>query len=107
MEKRQKLNHYTSYTPLVNGSALGNCWFADSIVISEGAKDEISKLGNINTKTTVVVDKQYNELISSIKLGLDTSAVKADSVWQTKYSPNVMEYSAITKNQRLVFRIIS
>ena len=91
-----------SYPPLVNGSALGNCWFADSIVISEGAKDEISKLGNINTKTTVVVDKQYNDLISSIKLGLDTSAVKADSVWQTKYSPNVMEYSAITKNQRLV-----
>ena len=54
-----------SYPPLVNSSALGNCWFADSIVISEGAKDEISKLGNINTKTTVVVDKQYNDLISS------------------------------------------
>lgn len=85
--------------PLVNPYANGNAWFVDSVVVAQNANQEMDMLGKINTKKTLVVDKEYASLLPSKLIPDSTSKIRL-----IKYEPNRLTYSfSSTTNQLAVF----
>jgi hypothetical protein len=85
--------------PIINPFANGNVWFVDSIVIAQTPDEEMTKLGGINTKTTLVADKEWTQLIPQT-IEKDTSA----HIELTEYSLNTMKYkSSAATDQVAVF----
>jgi hypothetical protein len=74
--------------PLRNPSALGNAWFVSNVKMAKNADDEIKTLGEIDVKTTAVVDERY-------KTELDNYSPKGDvggSIKLTSYKANDLTY---------------
>ncbi len=85
--------------PIVNPFANGNVWFVDSIIIAETPDEEMIKLGEINTKTTLIADKEWTRVIPKTA-EKDTAA----HIELTEYSLNTMKYkSSATTDQVAVF----
>lgn len=82
--------------PLVNPSCNGNAWFVSEAVIANDANDEMKKLGEINTKKQLVVDKQYASMIPSGLVADSTSSIHLKS-----YKPNHLIYSVNAMNDKL------
>ena len=82
--------------PLVNPHANGNAWFVSQIKIAENANDEMLQLGKINTKTEMVVDKEFASQLPT-KLTTDTSA----HIALTSYKPNHLVYNFSSKTDQM------
>ncbi len=77
--------------PITNLFANGNVWFVQKVYIADNADEEMLKLGTINTKEELVVDKEFNGFVSeSNKLQADSTAI----ITLTSYSPNVLKYES-------------
>ncbi|MDD4489598.1 MAG: YfhO family protein [Paludibacter sp.] len=79
--------------PLLNPYANGNVWFVNNIVKANHADDEMQLLGQINTKTELVVDKSIAP--EMLKAGIPAGN---DYIRLTSYKPNhlVYDYNAQT-----------
>jgi hypothetical protein len=75
--------------PLVNPLANGNAWFVKDVAVVKTADDEITKLGEINTKETAVV----NEKFAVSKPSFDPEG----SIKLVSYEPNKLVYETNTK----------
>jgi len=85
--------------PLVNPYANGNVWFVKNVRIAADANEEMKLVGEINTKTEMVVDKSFASQLPTT-LTPDSSA----HIALTKAEPNHMTYSFSSKtNQVAVF----
>ena len=73
--------------PMINDFANGNVWFASSCQIAENADDEMKILGLINTKTELVVDKRYAEMLSDIQNRDENATIEL-----VDYAPNALKY---------------
>ena len=82
--------------PLINPHANGNAWFVSKVKIAENANDEMNQLGKINTKTEMVVDKEFASQLPA-KLTSDTSAHIALS----SYKPNDLKYIFNSKTDQV------
>lgn len=84
-----------------NPFALGNAWFVGKVELAENADDEIQKLGAIDPRTTVVIDKRYQDQLSSVNFvnGM------VGSVEMTNYKANELSYK--TKNESKGFVVFS
>ncbi len=74
--------------PLVNPYANGNAWFVKNIRIANNANEEMQLVGEINTKTEMVVDKSFVSELPA-KLTPDSTA----KIALIKYEPNHLTYS--------------
>lgn len=61
-------------TPLVNKHANGGAWFVDEVKIVANADSEIVAVGKINTKTTAVVDKRFQDQLNGFTPQRDPNA---------------------------------
>jgi hypothetical protein len=85
--------------PMVNPYANGNAWFVKNIRIAADANEEMKLVGEINTKTEMVVDKSFASELPTT-LTADSSA----HIALTKCEPNHLTYSFSSKtNQMAVF----
>ncbi len=75
-------------SPLLNTKANGNVWFVDNIRIAQNADEEMSLLAKIDTKNTLVVDKEFSEQLNT-KLTKDSTA----KIELTSYKPNHLVYN--------------
>jgi hypothetical protein len=77
--------------PLENPNALGNAWFANTLVWAENADDEMKRLGAFDPATEVIIDQRYRNQIPETlaKAGRDSMA----SVVLTSYAPNELTYT--------------
>ena len=82
--------------PLVNPHANGNAWFVNNIRVAANANEEMSLLGKINTKTEMVVDKEFASQLPT-KLSSDTSA----HIALTSYKPNHLIYKFTSKTDQV------
>ena len=82
--------------PLLNPHANGNAWFISKIKIAENANEEMTQLGKINTKTEMVVDKEFVSQLPA-KLSSDTSA----HIALTSYKPNHLIYNFSSKSDQV------
>lgn len=78
--------------PLLNPYTNGNAWFVNKIVEANNADEEMQLLGQINTKTELVIDKR----VAPEKLHTGIPA-ETDYIRLKSYKPNhlVYEFSAI------------
>lgn len=76
-----------------NPSALGNAWFVSEIIIAENADDEIKKLGEINTRNQLVIDKRY-EVPTTVNL--DSTA----TIRLTQYKSNNLIYISNSRTEQ-------
>lgn len=73
--------------PLLNPYANGNAWFVNRIVEANNADEEMQLLGQINTKTELVIDKR----VASEKLHTGIPA-ETDYIRLKSYKPNHLVY---------------
>ena len=83
--------------PLVNSKANGNAWFVKNIRIAANADEEMKLLGEIDTKTELVVDKTYSSQIPATIINDTTSTIALKS-----YKPNHLIYDFNSKTDQLV-----
>jgi hypothetical protein len=78
-----------------NGSAFGNAWFVDTVIIASSPNEEIDALAKINVGTTaVVLDKEFDNYIG------DFEPVKNGSISMTEYAPNKIVYKSQTGSEQ-------
>ncbi|MEI6751919.1 MAG: YfhO family protein [Paludibacter sp.] len=82
--------------PLLNPHANGNAWFINKIKVAENANEEMTQLGKINTKTEMVVDKEFVSQLPA-KLTPDT----ASHIALTSYKPNHLIYNFSSKTDQV------
>jgi hypothetical protein len=79
--------------PLINSQCNGTAWFIKNVKIVPNADSEIATLTqNLNTKTTIVVDKRFEKDVK-IETTFDSSA----SIKRTSYKPNDLIYESNSK----------
>jgi hypothetical protein len=82
--------------PLVNPYANGNAWLVKNIRIAENADEEMRLLGEIDTKTEVVVDKSFASLLPAKIIPDSTARIQLVS-----YEPNHLIYNFSSKTDQL------
>ena len=93
------LIYHPESEPIINPFANGNAWFVSTCYVVETPDEEMLKLGTINTKKELVVDKAFSSLIPAT-INLDSTGY----IQLTSYSPNILKYeSDATTNQVAVF----
>ncbi|MDR3286128.1 MAG: YfhO family protein [Prevotellaceae bacterium] len=84
----------------LNRDALGNAWFVDSLIWINNANEEITTLGEINTATTAVIDKRFENILEDKKIEKDTMS----NISLTEYNLNELKYkSSSAKDGFVVF----
>jgi hypothetical protein len=83
--------------PLVNPYANGNAWFVNTIRVAADANEEMKLLGEINTKTEMVVDKSFADQLPT-KLTPDSTA----HIALASYKPNHLIYNFSSKTDQVV-----
>ncbi|OIP82269.1 MAG: hypothetical protein AUK44_08105 [Porphyromonadaceae bacterium CG2_30_38_12] len=85
--------------PLLNPYCNGNAWFVQQVRVADNANDEMSLLGQINTKKALVVDKSYQAMLPATLVADSTASIKLQT-----YQPNQLIYSFNSAtNQLAVF----
>ncbi|RLD37545.1 MAG: hypothetical protein DRI74_06445 [Bacteroidetes bacterium] len=82
--------------PIVNSSANGSAWFANTILWADDANTELEALKAFDSKNTVVIDKRFKNTIGSITLNNDSSAIIMES-----YLPNHLVYNSYSQSDKI------
>ena len=82
--------------PQRNYAALGNCWFADSLVVAATPREECDALNYINTANTIVTDAKFSNLTGNFNAAHDSSA----NIKLTKYTPDELEYASSSSTDK-------
>lgn len=82
--------------PLVNPYANGNAWFVNKVNVVADANEEMKKLGEINTKHELVVDKAEASILPT-QLTPDTTA----HIALKSYEPNHLVYTFSSKTDQV------
>lgn len=72
----------------LNPDASGAAWFVSEVVAVDGADAEIERLGEIDTKTTAVIDKRFEAALGGVTPAADSTAV----ITMTEYRANLQRY---------------
>ena len=82
--------------PIANSAALGNAWFVESVKMVEGADEEFAALSDFDSRAEVIVDKRFEELISSSNFDVSGSRIELK-----EYKPNYLKYQASLDGEQL------
>ncbi len=80
--------------PFTNPKANGNAWFIKNVKTVASADEEITELGNINTKREIVVQEK-NKALATIANSYNAQG----DIKLTSYKPNDLVYEADTKEK--------
>ncbi|MCX7696949.1 MAG: YfhO family protein [Bacteroidales bacterium] len=84
--------------PIINPHHCGFAWFVDRAIIVENADEEIQRVGEIDPKREVTVDKRFAHLFKSIDFThRDTSA----TIQRTNITPNEVSFTVQTTTPQL------
>ncbi len=81
----------------MNPEANGNAWFVDSVKIASSVNEAFLSLGKINTKTTAVVNQEFQKYLDKKEF----VPASSDSISLTKYQPNKLVYSYSISSEKL------
>ena len=83
--------------PIINNNALGNAWFADTVIFAENANRELSLVNKINPAKQAVIDIRFiDQVTNSGYKGNDK-----DKIELTSYKPNELIYKYSSGGERL------
>jgi len=80
-----------------NPGALGNAWFADSLIWVETPDQEMASLSNFDASREAIVNKKFYVLpeISSVQ-----PSGENDTIYLTDYKPDELTYRSVTGGKR-------
>jgi hypothetical protein len=83
--------------PVVNEKALGNCWFADTLIFAGNANQELALVNRIDPASQAVADIRFSDLTkeTSFRGGL------GDKIELLSYKPNELVYKSVSEAERL------
>ena len=84
--------------PIENPNAFGNAWFVDNVRYVDNPDDEIDALGEVNLRTTVVVNQKEADVLKSFTV---TPKDSLSTIQLTDYAPNKLRYRVDTKKDEL------
>ncbi len=84
--------------PVENPNAFGNAWFVDNVRYVNTPDEEIDALGEVDLRTTVVVNKNEADVLKNWTIAPKDSL---SSIELTDYAPNKLRYQANTKKDEL------
>lgn len=79
-----------------NPDALGNAWFVDEITYVDNPNSEMAALDTLNTAIYAVSDIKFRQL-----LGTPTSPAPGDTIYETTYAPNRLNYKTRTRKENV------
>jgi hypothetical protein len=80
-----------------NPDAFGNAWFVDSLIIVQNADEEMAALGEVDLKTTAVVDVRFNDQLKGFIPQHDETA----SIELADYKINDIIYKVTAGSEQL------
>ena len=80
----------------VNPYALGNAWFVDGISYVNSPDAEMAALDTINPALFAVADNAFEYV-----LGNTTAPAPGDTIYETKYAPNRLNYKSRTSKENV------
>jgi hypothetical protein len=83
--------------PFVNDKALGNCWFADTLIFAGNANQELALVNRIDPSRQAVADKRFSDETKTTSFHGDDM----DKIELVSYKPNELVYKSNTKSERL------
>lgn len=83
--------------PLVNMHANGNAWFVSDLVMADSADMEIAIMRTLNTKTSAVVDRRFEDMVSGKTFVADSMA----NIQMVEYQPNYLKYTSEASTEQL------
>lgn len=83
--------------PIVNPVANGNAWFVKDVQMVKTADEEITKLGEINTKEVAIINEKFSGEMGNFKPQPDVDA----SIKMTSYQANKLVYESNAKTPQL------
>ena len=95
----------SDYPPVVNRSAMGNCWFVHSVVPAATPDEEIALTGSADLRETAVIGDDFiwaRERLDSLGRLARYDMAPADSVWMTSYAPNELKYKYRAASEQAV-----
>ena len=81
----------------LNEDANGNAWFVDTVIWVETADEEIRGLDSLNTKSAIIVNREFQELLNGFESKKDSNA----SIDLIEYKANEMVYRSKTGSEQL------
>lgn len=75
----------------------GNAWFVENVIIAQDANQEMLQLDSLDTKKTVVINKEFTDKIPLDAIQRDSTA----TIELVKNTPNHLIYEAATKSPQL------
>ena len=84
--------------PIENPNAFGNAWFVDNVRYVDNPDDEIDALGEVDLRTTAVVNQNEADLLKSFTI---TPKDSLSTIQLTDYAPNKLRYQVDTKKDEL------
>jgi len=85
--------------PLLNNSAMGSCWFVDSVAWVGTNLEEITAIAKEDIRKTAVISEEFRAVADS-KTIADAPAFE-DAIMLTSYSPNKLTYSCEVSSDRV------
>lgn len=76
-----------------NPGALGNAWFVDSLTYVKTADEEMKFLDKFNPATSAVADVKFQKVLGQAK-----PKAEGDTIYETKYAPNHLEFKSHSAN---------
>jgi hypothetical protein len=83
--------------PLINRKAIGNAWFVGALSVVDNADAELDALNHLDPRHAAVVDKRFENLLTSKNLTTDTTA----SIVLTEYRPERLTYRTSTRTEQI------
>lgn len=83
--------------PFINNKALGNAWFADTVIYAPGANEEISLVNKIDPASQAAVDVKFKNQLKSTSY----RHTAGDTISLSSYKPNELVYKYIAAGERL------
>ena len=80
----------------LNPDALGNAWFVDGISYVSTPNQEMEALDTINPGLYAVADNSFEYV-----LGQPTAPAPGDTIYETKYAPNRLNYHSVTSKDNV------
>lgn len=86
----------------VNPGAMGPAWFVNDWVVVPDADTEMKSLDTLDTRTLAVVDKRYQDALSSLKTGVDSTASVRLVIPESGVLPNYLKYETQSSTNKLL-----
>ena len=88
--------------PVKNPYAMGNCWFVNEVILVDTPDEECAALRTLDLHTQAVADKKFAEVLDITKPEVTPlMAFDETTINLTSYSPNRLEYSAMTEQNKV------